>query len=68
MCAERLVGFYRRAGWQLLSPRRVTYSPDDTTDPRAFVDEIATTAMVLPARAALADWPDGPMNWHGASV
>jgi nodulation protein A len=68
MCADRLVGFYQRAGWHLLSPRPVTYSPDDTTEPRPFVDEIATAAMVLPVSAALADWPDGPMNWHGASV
>jgi nodulation protein A len=68
MCAERHVGFYRRAGWQQLSPRRVTYSPDDTTEPTPFIDEIATSAMVLPVRAALPDWPDGPMNWHGATV
>jgi nodulation protein A len=68
MCAERHVGFYQRAGWHLLSPRPVRYSPDDTSQPQAFVDEIATTALVLPVRSALPDWPDGAMNWHGASV
>ena len=41
MCAPWHVSFYQRAGWHLLSPRRVCYSPDDTADPRPFVDEIA---------------------------
>lgn len=67
-CAPWHVSFYQRAGWHLLSPRRVCYSPDDTADPRPFVDEIATTAMVLPVRSALTEWPDGAMNWHSASV
>jgi nodulation protein A len=68
MCAERHVGFYRRAGWHQLSARPVRYSPDDTSEPQAFVDEIATTAMILPIRSTLSDWPQGSMNWHCASV
>jgi nodulation protein A len=67
-CAPWHVSFYQQAGWHLLSPRRMRYSPDDTAEPRAFVDGIATTALVLPVSAALEDWPPGEMNWHGASV
>jgi nodulation protein A len=68
MCAERHVEFYRRCGWHRLAPTRVVYSPDDTQDARAFVDEIATGAMVLPVGAELDRWPAGDMLWHGASV
>lgn len=68
MCAPRTVPFYQRTGWHRLAPRRVLYSPDDTRDPRPFIDEIARTAMVCPIDAALTDWPAGTMNWHGASV
>jgi len=46
----------------------VLYSHDDTSQPRAFIDEIVETAMVLPITGMLGDWPDGDMNWHGASV
>lgn len=67
-CAPWHVSFYQRAGWYQLSPRRMHYSPDDTSEPRAFVDEVATTAMVLPVSATFMDWPDGEMNLHGASV
>jgi nodulation protein A len=68
MCEPRRVSFYQRAGWYQLSPRRVLYSHDDTSQPRAFIDEIVETAMVLPVTATLRDWPNGDMNWHGASV
>ncbi|MCF7551247.1 GNAT family N-acetyltransferase [Pseudonocardia sp. WMMC193] len=69
MCAPRHVAFYERAGWSLLSPRRVRYSPDDTTEPQPFVDEIARTTMVVRATAtADAEWPEGAMDWNGASV
>lgn len=68
MCAERHVGFYRRCGWHQLSPRRAVYSPDDTQDARPFVDEIVTTAMVLPVGATMDRWSTGGMHWHGASV
>lgn len=67
-CAPWHVSFYQRAGWHQLSPRRMRYSPDDMAEPRDFVDEIATTAMVLPVSATLASWPAGEINLHGASV
>lgn len=66
MCAPHHVAFYERAGWTLLSPRRVRYSPDDTTHPEPFVDELADTTLVLPVTAT--DWPPGEIHWHGASV
>jgi nodulation protein A len=68
MCAERHTEFYRRCGWHQLPPCRVVYSPDDTQDARAFVDQIAATVMVLPVRAELRQWPAGDMKWHCASV
>ena len=68
MCAPRHVPFFERTGWHRLSPRRVCLSLDDTVGPQPFVDELVQTAMVSPVRAALADWPDGDMNWHGAAV
>lgn len=68
MCAERHLGFYRRCGWHQLAARPVRYSPDDTSEPQEFVDEIATTAMVLPIHSTLSKWPRGPMHWHCASV
>lgn len=66
--APRLVPFYERAGWHRLTPRRLRCSPDDTIEPREFLDRIAEAAMVLPVGAPLASWPAGEMDWHGASV
>jgi hypothetical protein len=37
--AEGHPGFYRRAGCHQLPARPVRYSPDDTSEPKAFVDE-----------------------------
>lgn len=68
MCGERHVGFYRRAGWHQLTSRRAVYSADDTGEAMPFVDEVVTTAMVLPVAAGVDDWPDGELRWHGASV
>ncbi|GAA4705412.1 NodA family N-acyltransferase [Pseudonocardia yuanmonensis] len=66
MCAEHHVPFYERGGWCRLSPRRSVHSPDDTTEPHPFVDEISTTTLVLPVRRK--DWPDGEIHWNGATV
>lgn len=66
MCAEHHVAFYERGGWRRLSPRRAVYSPDDTTEPRPFVDEITRTTLVLPVTQE--DWPDGEIHWNGATV
>lgn len=66
MCAEHHVAFYERGGWRRLSPRRSVYSPDDTTEPRPFVDEVTRTTLVLPVTGE--DWPDGEIHWNGATV
>lgn len=68
LCAPDRAAFYRRVGWSQLSARRVRYSPDDTTGPRPFVDTVFTTAMVLPVGCQLEEWPEGQIDWHGASV
>lgn len=68
MCAPRHAPFYRRAGWHQLTPRRVRFLTDDTTEPDAVVDEIVRELFVLPVDALAADWAAGTVEWHCASV
>ena len=68
MCAPRHAPFYRHAGWHQLSPRRVRFLTDDTSEPQAVIDEIVEELFVLPVEASVADCAAGTVEWHCASV
>jgi hypothetical protein len=56
-----------QAGHQL-TPRRVRFLTDDTSEPQAVIDEILEELFVLPVEASVADWAAGTVEWHCASV
>ncbi len=66
-CGPDRVGFYRAIGWHLLPPTPVSYSPLDVDDASRVVTDDEWW-MVLPVARALADWPAGAVQWHGAMI
>ncbi|MEV0650438.1 hypothetical protein AB0I28_34790 [Phytomonospora sp. NPDC050363] len=65
LCAPRLSGFYTACGWH----PRPGVSSTLAFDPwNPAVERIEVPAMVLPVRAALADWPGGDLFWNTQQV
>ncbi|GIG65303.1 GNAT family N-acetyltransferase [Phytomonospora endophytica] len=65
LCDAHLTGFYTACGWHA-RPCASTTLAFDPWNPAA--ERVDVPAMVLPVRAALADWPRGDLRWNTQQV